>query len=65
MRKKSVLLFLSCIGFISFYKAQLSTTNLPIVKIFTEDDIPDEPKSLVQLVLFTIQLEGLMLSMTL
>ena len=44
MCKKSLLLFLSCIGFISFYNAQLSTTNLPIVKIYTEDDIPDEPK---------------------
>ncbi len=44
MGKKSLLLFLSWIGFISFYNAQLSTTKLPIVKIYTEDDIPDEPK---------------------
>lgn len=44
MHSKKILLLLSTFQFITCCFAQLSTTNLPIVSITTEDEIPDEPK---------------------
>ena len=44
MFKNSILSFMICICVMASYNAQLSNSNLPIIIVTTDDEIPDEPK---------------------